>query len=307
MSETARYSGVEELEEVARAFGWNIDYRQIRPGNFTAEFAHLERDGIYLASERFNTALHVQCEPPEGFFGVFLPRLDAGRSSTNRQAVEDGDIVVFPSKSELEFVTRGEIQNETVFLQENEFKAAARALVPSQALYTAGSAAIHHGDPRLLFSIRRDIDFMHSGGDLDSEAASKLLASIILWMDDASPTIGVENLANGARTAVAKRAQVFIEENFRRVIRMDELCTFCGIGLRSLQRYFLAYFQISPTDYIKARRMNAVRRELVKADPLHDQVTKIASSNGFAHLGRFSVDYRIYFGEPPSETLRRHG
>lgn len=62
---------------------------------------------------------------------------------------------------------------------------------------------------------------------------------------------------------------------------------------------------MSPFEYIKARRLNAVRQALVAADSSRDRVTLIALNNGFTHLGRFSVDYREHFGESPSETLAR--
>jgi AraC-like DNA-binding protein len=61
---------------------------------------------------------------------------------------------------------------------------------------------------------------------------------------------------------------------------------------------------MSPLEYIKVRRLNAARRRaLVNAVPSVCAVAHIATNNGFHHLGRFSVAYRSYFGESPSETL----
>jgi len=34
-------------------------------------------------------------------------------------------------------------------------------------------------------------------------------------------------------------------------------------------------------------------------------VTEIATQWGFTHMGRFSIEYRLRFGESPSETLSR--
>jgi transcriptional regulator GlxA family with amidase domain len=104
-------------------------------------------------------------------------------------------------------------------------------------------------------------------------------------------------------SVIARQAQTFIEERFRGTIRMDNLCAFVGVGLRTLQRCFASHFQTSPTDYIKARRLNAARRDLKAADPSSHLVTTIEMENGFTHLGRFSLDYRAHFGESPKETL----
>jgi AraC-like DNA-binding protein len=202
-------------------------------------------------------------------------------------------------------VNRGEIRNETVCLAEAEFLAAARSLAPSDAYISSRSAAILQGDPKRFAAICHEIDAVFRNGGLDSETTSNLLAKIILWMADAVSRSSDEQLVNGAGATVAHRAQTFIEERFRDVIRMQDLCAFTGVGLRTLQRCFLSHFQVSPIAYIKARRLNAARRDLVDADPSSHTVTWIATENGFSHLGRFSVDYRAHFGESPSETLAR--
>jgi hypothetical protein len=49
--------------------------------------------------------------------------------------------------------------------------------------------------------------------------------------------------------------------------------------------------------------MHLARRKLMMADPSATTVTEIATEHGFWELGRFSVQYRWLFGEPPSSTL----
>ena len=51
--------------------------------------------------------------------------------------------------------------------------------------------------------------------------------------------------------------------------------------------------------------MNLARKALTAADPATATVTAIANDQGFGELGRFAVNYRRLFGEPPSATLRR--
>ena len=104
--------------------------------------------------------------------------------------------------------------------------------------------------------------------------------------------------------SVARRAREYIEDHYDSTIRMEDLCRCTGVSIRTLQRSFSEYFQMSPFDYIKARRLNAARQALVAGEAsLGGSVTRIAVENGFTHLGRFSVDYREQFDELPKETL----
>ena len=60
----------------------------------------------------------------------------------------------------------------------------------------------------------------------------------------------------------------------------------------------------TPMEFLRHVRMRLARQRLLHARP-GDSVTGIATRCGFAHLGRFAVDYKRRFGESPSETLER--
>ena len=62
---------------------------------------------------------------------------------------------------------------------------------------------------------------------------------------------------------------------------------------------------MGPIHYLLLRRMHLARRALLGADAQATTVTTIATDLGFWELGRFSVDYRMLFGESPSASLRR--
>ena len=102
---------------------------------------------------------------------------------------------------------------------------------------------------------------------------------------------------------VAKLAQEFIEENYREVVRIEDLCRVTGVGVRTLQRCFREYFDLTITDYLKNVRLNAANRMLRAAHPLQDSVASIALAQGFTHLGRFSVEFGKRFGKSPRDTL----
>ena len=75
------------------------------------------------------------------------------------------------------------------------------------------------------------------------------------------------------------------------------------MGVRTLQRCFREYFDLTITEYVKTVRLDAARRKLAATDPVRESVSSIAVQHGFSHFGRFSVEYRERFAESPRETL----
>lgn len=84
------------------------------------------------------------------------------------------------------------------------------------------------------------------------------------------------------------------------------LAEMAGVSLRSLYAGFREHRGLSPMAYLRTVRLERVRHDLLN-DATLSSVTAAALRWGFAHLGRFSAEYRRSFGECPAETLRRRG
>lgn len=84
-------------------------------------------------------------------------------------------------------------------------------------------------------------------------------------------------------------------------LSIAELCVQLGISRRTLQYAFQDALNLNPIAYLRAVRLNHVRREL----RLGDSVTLAATKWGFWHLSSFAHDYRVMFGELPSVAAKR--
>lgn len=102
---------------------------------------------------------------------------------------------------------------------------------------------------------------------------------------------------------IVRMAEEFLRANLHRPIYRDELCAVFGISLRKLHDAFAAVVAMSPHIYLKLRRLTLARRALRDAGNEPALVKSIALSHGFWHLGHFAHDYRMLFGEAPSQTL----
>src|SRR6185437_11450450 len=76
-----------------------------------------------------------------------------------------------------------------------------------------------------------------------------------------SPHVGGKH-----RNKYARQARDFIKSHPAEFIRIERICQALGVSARTLEYSFQDIFQAGPLEYLKCRRLNAVRSELLKAD-----------------------------------------
>lgn len=109
---------------------------------------------------------------------------------------------------------------------------------------------------------------------------------------------------NAITPGQVRRAEEYIRQHLTQPIGIEEIARAAGVSTRCLFDNFRRFRGSTPMQYVRERRMEAVRRDLESAGP-QDSVTAIATRWGFTQLGRFSAEYRLRFGENPSLTLQR--
>ena len=101
------------------------------------------------------------------------------------------------------------------------------------------------------------------------------------------------------------RVEDYLMAHLRDPITSDQLAQVSGVSIRTLSREFRVRHGVGPMGFLRQRRMEAVRRELLAAAPDSTRVSKIATQYGFTDWGKFSAAYKAAYGELPSQTLRR--
>lgn len=103
-----------------------------------------------------------------------------------------------------------------------------------------------------------------------------------------------------------KHAEEYIVGNLDSPLRVADIAVAVGVSVTTLNRAFRINYGTGPKAFVKQRRLDRVRSELLSADPQSTTVTSIATLYGFFHLGQFAADYKRTFHESPSNTLRRN-
>jgi AraC-like DNA-binding protein len=104
---------------------------------------------------------------------------------------------------------------------------------------------------------------------------------------------------------IVRCAEAFFRQHVDEPISIAQLSSIAGVSERGLRNAFYDVYTTSPKRYLRQWRLHQVRRALRATDNRVASVTDIATRHGLYELGRFAVEYRALFGEPPSQTLYR--
>jgi AraC-like DNA-binding protein len=301
---TQWFTSPSALEEVLEEYGICQPTRQAARGDFKAGLATRKLVDAELFSDRYSTALSVHLNSPPGAIGILLPRSPHKHFVVNGVDLKDEHLVITPKSEGMDLSGPGPIGSDCIALSEIRYLEMLETLCPTaNAAEGLNLVKVYPPELRALGDL-----IVHLIGAPEMEIQGERSANLIAWtvslIGHASEQYRPEKInGNKAQHKIAKDVQDFIEINFQSSVRLENLCNHTGVGIRTVQRCFREYFDLSVTDYLKTVRLDKAYRDLVTTDSKEKNVTDIALGNGFTHLGRFSVAYHVRFGEMPSETL----
>jgi AraC-like DNA-binding protein len=159
---------------------------------------------------------------------------------------------------------------------------------------------------RLISSVLREAEeeqpaFTRPGA---SECLAEALLFRFLLSQPNSQSTLFSAASRSAEPRHVRRAAEYIDTHFEQPITIAELTRVTGVSARSLQLGFQKHRGCSPLDFVRARRLERARVLLLTSDSV-ETVSEVAQLTGVGHLGRFSIRYRMRFGESPTHTLAR--
>ncbi len=285
----------------------NSHYQQIEGGAFNGNMQHFEVGKIRLFSEFCNRSVLKNGMLKKGLCTIsFAPQKTPSWRITQFK-VQQSTVVFLPGDIEFEVQTQANTKGVFFVLdQEMLLDAAEREghwLTQNHQQIKAIEASATHP----LFDLPNILIRRRNVPPKTQEYLNRLTLDFSL---DALTATHNAHLIKAPTTlskayALTRKARDFIEQNISRPLTIFEICNAIGTSRRALQYAFNTVFSISPVNYLRAIRLNHVRRALLAKNENANSVTVVALNWGFVHLGRFSQDYKKLFGESPSESLNR--
>lgn len=305
-------------EHAACLSNWHQRYDQLSPGVFVGVFEEFCFDHVQLFREGLNQAVHQSGAAWPGSRTFAVPVEIEGSGFFGDEPYGADSMLTLGTDDELNFRTprRLEILAATVdaevlqtyalqvdhrdLLDELE----GRALAPTTP---AKIAALRELLATMMASLQATPQLLRHA-PLRKAMEQALLGSLLDSLCPSEAQRSVAPPSSRTRQLVVARAREYMQAHIDAPISVAELCVELRVSRRTLQYSFQDVLDLNPVKFLRALRLNSVRRAL-KHVPSGTRCTvaDVASRWGFWHLSHFAAEYKALFGELPSETMRRAG
>jgi len=288
---------------------WGQTYDQLSPGAFSGELTEVWTSSAQVFRESTSQAMRQSCRvwPGAWWFGIPLDDQTTGSIGGRRFGLDA--LAVRPGGCEFELMTPAGFD--------------ILGLVADHEALERHAAEVEHRDLRASLGEASVLDVGRASRQRFAQFVTNVLAEIGAnpsvqghpaaqrTLDQAvlSAALALFDTAPLPPRGKFSQQRIFASVRDHVLDRADEpvtvpdLCRAFHVSRRTLQYCFQELAGMSPGAYLRAIRLNAVRRDLKDPDSPHRTVQDAAAARGFWHLSQFAIDYRKLFGERPSQTL----
>jgi len=305
------------LAEAEALLGRLLDPRSLRPtagaGRADLRFNHAALRHMRLFGVHHGVALHVRSAPLRAY-QVMVPLHGSLRARVGDTAldIQPGSALVYSAGATMNTYWSADCTALVTSIPHASLAGFARRLLPAvpEPLILAPRLCLQSGPGRtvanLLGCLCAESDAGRGGPGTITEGLEELvLLALLQAQPDLMPQVPPGAGSAHRRRQGVERCLAFIHANPGEEIRLERLLALACISLRSLQIGFTERFGVGPMTYIRRRRLERARADLLAATPARTAVGEVAARWGFYNASSFSRLYRAHFGESPSTTLAR--
>jgi AraC family transcriptional regulator, ethanolamine operon transcriptional activator len=288
--------------------GWNIDHQLIDSKKPHIKMSAITTAAIQLGRTELSMAYSSQGEGPKGTVSIAVPLDEARPMTLHGQVVDTLHMGMLHNGEAYELTSLAGADLILASFSATRFEQYAADIWHEPCLWQkATSFRFPDSAHRLRYieachTILSDVQ--NQPGLLRNPHTAALLGDRLLENLLLLGHVDPRYTNDRNRYRVARRAYQHFRDHIEELPSVRRLCSITGASYTTLERGFREMYGMAPLRHIKELRLSRARRELLHPTA-STTVTGVALHWGFLELGRFSVHYRLRFGETPSETLRK--
>ena len=295
----------QHTEEVPNhTHGWDLDINEMTKRTFEVDIRGVHTSHLQLSLMRYHAAIMIDGGYPDGAVIFSFVKTDGLTHEKNRTYNNDGMIVLNDNKnfdliiSKPCYILTFAIEKEIL---EREFESFFN--IPFMKVYKEQDICLNQSEAYyLLFKEEMKILKERSPENTSRESYAALEIEILkkLFSHFLFRPKEVNYLPRYIRNGRA-----LLEQNINATYTISDLVDDLRVSKRTIQHGFKHYLGFTPKEYQQYIRLNGIRKTILNAEDPCIKLSEIAANYNYTHLGHFSTEYKKFFGESPSETLRK--
>ncbi|MBB3260125.1 AraC-like DNA-binding protein [Paraburkholderia bannensis] len=309
-----RVSALADVHDHSLAMnGWEQVYRQMTPGRYESRVVQASSGEFHFFREQTNRRVVQAGVSPAGFASLAVPLYAPVVGTFQGQKVDGYALMQLGPGEEFRFYTPEamhyvgvSLPAETMFelvavtIGEEAARQLRRNVVPFPA--EAAQALRQRLAPFLDASERDGAAFAHPAS---IKRFQDEVLSVLLGLLESATGLPSRDLTHATYSDIVKRCERITEDNTQESLTVLDLCRMLRCSRRTLQTSFQRVANVTPVEYLRSIRLNAVHRLLRSTSADELRIGDAAARWGFTHLSYFAREYRDLFGELPSQTVRK--
>ncbi|MDE1194781.1 MAG: helix-turn-helix domain-containing protein [Pseudomonas sp.] len=271
--------------------GWSLHYAQMSSGQFKGRLVEAELGGVQVYEEHMNTRIEQYYKAPNDALVFSFDMTD--RALYLLDASTQNLWITPENYREIAVVIRQESLGTRHLHRTFEDLLLTPLKSPHGALFSTWLST-------LLTRMTR------AEGSESNHLGDQLIEDCLFVLEQSDPTrLSDSNLRVRDQRKIVQRVfeqvSAYPTENFS----VAQLAETADTSFQQLRKAFNECVGMAPTAWLRTRRLNLARQDLLSAKTEDTNVAEVAMRYSFWHLGRFAETYRNLFLEYPSQTLAR--
>ncbi len=290
---------------------WDVEHTQLSKGVFEGSLFGVHTPRMQLGTSHFSHAIMTKGNFPKRSIVLYYYSSPSGPLANtvynfHDRTIHPNEIVVLTKSDELDLLTHDAIDLHTIVIEENLFYKTYYAFFDDTPDTSMKNKRLYlKADKIALFNQTHTSWISYLAEEfpkltnkpgyerIESEILHQLFSCMLV-----TPSI------KKRKKFQIKKVRDILHENIANDMDIATITNELNIGLSQLHQVFKKEYGVTPKKYLHLLRFNAVRKELLFADPHSTSISNIAFKYQFFHMGHFSTGYKQLFGETPSETLQ---
>jgi len=294
-------------EEVPNhAYGWDLDINEMTKQPFTVDIRAVHTFHLQLSLMRYHAAMMIDGGYPEGTV-VFSCIKTEGLIHEKNRTYHSEDMIMLDDNRHFDLIVSEPCFIFTFAIEkdilEREFEFFFN--IPFVQVYKEQDIYLDKKESEAYYAIfKEQMDLLkqkaeeNTSLDIYAEVEIEILKKLFSYFSFRPKEINY-------LPRYIRDGRELLAENINATYTIADMVEDLQVSKRTIQHGFKHYLGFTPKEYQQYIRLNGIRKTILNVKDPNITLSEIAANYNYFHLGHFSAEYKKFFGESPSKTLRK--